>query len=847
MPVGSMTAAYPTVNNPNYFACIGGNQNSQNLFSSSVDDVLIAADALTASEISQLSFRKADAASGVVAWYDFNNASGTSIANRLGVYGAMTVIGPADSAIVSHILKPDYSRGCSIVGNSATATMNGLSLSLHTVETTDSTLSGYCYINSFSSVACPSSADDIIPGSGYRYDAIFGVNLRYMSGRLRIDTRGIAVPDGYQFHSLLERMEGTSNWVAIPAVFYYSASGLDSIIVDHVESCSQYSILLSSNQAGAFAVHCNGSAFSNTTVGIPYSSPYDSTSLRIYSSTMQLLQILNVPTGSTCVEVTVPANGKYYANLSSTTGEFQRSVSPTDSFYVAENLINDITMAYHIDNDVITIDASCSTMPIQGIRIIPDMSGNRLFSDDHVYEYTGPVSIADLDMVSGPYLIRVEYLFAPGLKALQDVPVEVAGVWLPSEIFLVSGREYRIYWNSIMLLQDISNLSISVNTMIPHEIFPDYLALTPDTSAYPDSTEICLSITDASSCNTYHVNSMLKIAPWDAGVDDTISLLCIGDSMTQPWLYPQYLYSDLSRVGNPEFTMLGGNTYASPYGLVHSQAAPGKTWSWYVSDEASPFTFTGTEGTLVLDFPQYLSTMGYSTPDIITIYLGINGDYGITAINRSSIDYSSITYCLDRYYFLPAYTLLDHLISACPSTRIGVSLITSGSMLPPYTESNWHRVSRYLNQRIEAELHQRYGSRISFITGDLYLNPLADIADNVHTNAQGSAHFAESFYCWYKQQFMEMDNVGVFAPESPNNLLISTDSDSIQLSWAPVTSDIEGNAIVPDGYMVYYGTSPESQPEMVFCTDCSCSIPATSLGATMGFFTVKAVIRGHSR
>ena len=115
--------------------------------------------------------------------------------------------------------------------------------------------------------------------------------------------------------------------------------------------------------------------------------------------------------------------------------------------------------------------------------------------------------------------------------------------------------------------------------------------------------------------------TIIRVCPRRAGEGRDVSLLIIGDSITQASVYPNELARLLARPGNPAWRLLGTHRPAgAAAGVVH-EGYDGWTWGhfgrrWAPSREqegalrSSPFMFSEGSGAPTLDVGRYLSAHG---------------------------------------------------------------------------------------------------------------------------------------------------------------------------------------------------------------------------------------------
>lgn len=151
-----------------------------------------------------------------------------------------------------------------------------------------------------------------------------------------------------------------------------------------------------------------------------------------------------------------------------------------------------------------------------------------------------------------------------------------------------------------------------------------------------------------------YAESILKIAPADAGAGAHRSLLVIGDSTVANGMMLEQLLDNFS--GDVMALTLIGTQGSAP--VLH-EGRSGWTTRKYMEDEESPFLFNGT-----FDFSQYIAYNQLQVPDYVLIDLGINDLFAALAegnvtemIPRTLVEYQQ---------------MIDSIHACSPNIQIGV-------------------------------------------------------------------------------------------------------------------------------------------------------------------------------
>jgi len=157
----------------------------------------------------------------------------------------------------------------------------------------------------------------------------------------------------------------------------------------------------------------------------------------------------------------------------------------------------------------------------------------------------------------------------------------------------------------------------------------------------------------------------LLVAPADAGKGRKISLLMVGDSITDVTTFPKRVHALFQGAGNPELTMLGTRPVPAKNGSMAHEGYAG--WAWETFLRTGPFV-SGKDGRTDLDIPAYFAKYNNGVaPDFITIQLGVNDVFG-------SDDYRiyNTLYHLER----DMEQLVNAFRRAAPDAVIGIGLPT---------------------------------------------------------------------------------------------------------------------------------------------------------------------------
>jgi lysophospholipase L1-like esterase len=347
---------------------------------------------------------------------------------------------------------------------------------------------------------------------------------------------------------------------------------------------------------------------------------------------------------------------------------------------------------------------------------------------------------------------------------------------LPPAVYAVPGQEMNIYFDNIILTPNYNAYAFDVTCTKGRQDKNRwrFTAKPEEVGKYPWKIEIYNSSNELVA----EGQTELIVSPANAGSDKTLSLLLIGDSLTNASVYPNELYELFHKPGNPKVTFIGshsGNGKA-PGNFAH-EGYGGWRWETFLTKytpsqndfRAKSKFLVEKNGAPVLDFKAYCNQYaGGKTPDFITVMLGTNDVFNAKEENlESSID--QILKNADK--------LLEEFQKVAPDAQIGLALTVPPAATQDAFGSNYKcdqtRWQYRRNQhRLVERMIEKYGNgqyrNISLIPTYLNLDcennfPVISEPVNsrsktlvtrqnngVHPAAEGYLQIADSFYAWLK-------------------------------------------------------------------------------------------------
>jgi len=350
---------------------------------------------------------------------------------------------------------------------------------------------------------------------------------------------------------------------------------------------------------------------------------------------------------------------------------------------------------------------------------------------------------------------------------------------LPPEIYLVPGVECNIYFENLVLTLAPKNYAYKVNCTKGRNDAGRW-RFTPtvkDVGTY----DWKLTVYDSANRVAAEGSTRLVVVPPDAGKNKNISLLVIGDSLTDVSVYPLELKNLLGKPGNPQVTFIGshGGSGKAPDKIAH-EGYGGWRWKTFCTqwseDKAKKYRakskfLTLKNGRPVLDFQQYLDRYNQGKkPDFITVMLGTNDIFDATDKNINEAVDSALNH---------ARLLLKEFQKVAPDALIGVALTVPPAASQDAFGANYRcrqtrwqfrRNQFHLVERMIAEFSKPQWKNVSLIPAFTALDcqnnyPVRSEVINsrngkkvlrqcngVHPAKEGYYQIADVFYCWLKYQ-----------------------------------------------------------------------------------------------
>ena len=336
---------------------------------------------------------------------------------------------------------------------------------------------------------------------------------------------------------------------------------------------------------------------------------------------------------------------------------------------------------------------------------------------------------------------------------------------LPPVIHGVAGQPVNVYFDNLVLTPTPEDFKFEVTCALGASDATHWTAV----PAMPGQHPWRVVVRDAAGREQAVAQTLLQVAPADAGAGQKVTLLLVGDSLTHASHYANELARLLSGPGNPEWRMIGTHRPASAQPNVAHEGYGGWKWADFLTKHdpkpqgatagpparksTSPFLFPTDSGRVEFSLSRYFGeTNGGVPPDVVTFLLGINDCFGANPENPDA----KIDEVLDE-----AEKLLGEFRKASPQAVLAVGLTTppnaresgfEANYKGRYTRWGWKRIQHRLVRRMLERLGGRENEGIHLVATETGLDPVAGYPDNngVHPNPAGYAQVGGMFYAWLK-------------------------------------------------------------------------------------------------
>ena len=359
---------------------------------------------------------------------------------------------------------------------------------------------------------------------------------------------------------------------------------------------------------------------------------------------------------------------------------------------------------------------------------------------------------------------------------------------LPKDIYAVPGIECNVYFRNIFLAVNHDNYVFDVTCKFGRNDLKRW-RYTPTEKEGGQSFPITVSVYDRTGKLAAESSATVHVAPADAGKDRPVTILMVGDSLTNATIYPTRLHELCQGENNPKLTMLGTHRGSGrppvPGGVAH-EGYGGWRWDSFLNKwkeyppekklsprdkfyAKSKFLMLK-DGKPVFSLANYLKVNNFKMPDVITFQLGVNDVFGATDTNREK----RIGEILQN---------ADKLIAAfrkeAPDALIGVGFVTPGANQDAFGsnyrcgQTSW---GYYCNQfRLNQAMAKHFAGQKNLVLVPVNINldtennfptkkdvvnaenpaPVSRQSNGVHPAVTGYKQIGDVYYAWLKYMLAE--------------------------------------------------------------------------------------------
>ncbi len=313
-------------------------------------------------------------------------------------------------------------------------------------------------------------------------------------------------------------------------------------------------------------------------------------------------------------------------------------------------------------------------------------------------------------------------------SALGQVAANPVRMVLPPDIYAVVGHEMSVYFDNIVLVPDTDSCLFDVECAKGRQD-QDRWRFTPAAEDVGDHA-LSIKVLDGTNNVLAEASTTVHVLPADAGAGTSLSLLCVGDSLTHASVYPQELWE----LFGGQLRLIGTHhpSDSLPAEVVH-EGYGGWRWEtfctrWTEGDDPrarSPFLRL-VDGQPMLDFQHYCDVNnGGEGPDFITVLLGCNDTFGATE--------ETIEEAIDRMFSF-ADMLLAEFHKVRPDTQIGLLLLPPPAASQDAFGSNYQcGQTRWQYRRNQHRVVERMMEKFAGREGEnIWLLPAHVNLDTVH-------------------------------------------------------------------------------------------------------------------
>ena len=368
------------------------------------------------------------------------------------------------------------------------------------------------------------------------------------------------------------------------------------------------------------------------------------------------------------------------------------------------------------------------------------------------------------------YIIVIMLLIIGFKSIAEKIPLE-----LPPAVYAVPGIETNIYFDNLVLTTNSSNYIFDVkcskgrNDAKRWRFIPN----SKDVGSYTWQLRVLNCKNKVIATGT----TKIIVSAKKSGAGKKISLLIIGDSLTDANAYPTAIYNLITKNGNPKLTMIGSHNGAGHKpGKIAHEGYGGWTWKRFCTRWTDRKNYRAKSKFLalankkpILDFKAYINKYGNGkNPDFITIMLGTNDVYSASDDNLMQKIKTILSYA-DKF--------ITEIKKNAPNAQIGLALTVPPASSQDAFGSNYKcgqtrwqyrrnqfqlvktMIKRFANEKVKnvslipafvgLDCENNFPMRNEKVNSR-NTKTVARHSNGVHPTGAGYKQIADSFYCWLK-------------------------------------------------------------------------------------------------